>query len=193
MKRHALSPLLVLLLLAPLSQAQDTAQPAAEENADLLTTLESLGTFNVLVKALRDTGLDAALTTDETFTLFAPTDDAFQALPAGTLDGLTTEQLTGVLRRHVLVGSVSAEDASALGTAATVEGSSLDIAATGDGLMVGNALVTEPDVQASNGVIHVVGAVLLPDAEPAPTDDLDDPMEEDMEEDGIDDLDQEQD
>ncbi len=172
MKTRALSLLLLLLPAASASLAQETAQPipetsnVGEEGTDLLTTLEALGTFNVLVEALRDTGLDAALTTDEAFTLFAPTDEAFQALPAGTLDGLTAEQLTGILRRHLLVGTVSSEDASALGAVATVEGSDLAVVATGDGLRVGNAFVTEADVQASNGVIHVVNAVLLPDAEP---------------------------
>ncbi|MEM1041421.1 MAG: fasciclin domain-containing protein [Bacteroidota bacterium] len=172
----ALSLLTLLLLAAPASFAQETAPPEDGAAADLLTTLESLGDFTVLVQALRDTGLDAALAGGETFTLFAPTDDAFQALPAGTLDGLSSEQLTGILRRHVLVGAVSSEDASALGTAATVEGSSLDIIATGDGLMVGNALVSNADVQASNGVIHVISAVLLPDA--APEQDGQDRMDE---------------
>lgn len=184
---RALSLLLfALLLAAPTSLAQETAQPVPEEaSTDLLTTLESLGDFTVLVKALRDTGLDQALSTTDTFTLFAPTDKAFQALPAGTLDGLTVEQLTGVLRRHVLVGAVSSEDAAALGTAATVEGSDLTIAATGDGLMVGNAFVSDADIQASNGIIHVINAVLLPDAEPAP---MKDEREDMMDEDGIENL-----
>ncbi len=188
LKLSALSLLLfTLLLAAPTSLAQEPVQPMPEdgEATDLLTTLESLGDFTVLVQALRDTGLDAALTTTESFTIFAPTDEAFQALPAGTLDGLTPEQLTGILRRHVLVGAVSSEDASALGKAPTVEGSDLEIVATGDGLMVGNALVSDADIQASNGVIHVINAVLLPDAKSAP---MEGDTKEQMDEDGIEDL-----
>ncbi len=180
LQRTALS-LLILLLAATPSRAQEPAQAVPESGtasgADLLTTLESLGEFTVLVQALRDTGLDAALTTGETFTVFAPTDAAFQALPAGTLGGLTPEQLTSLLRRHVLAGGVSSEDAAALGTAATVEGSALEIAADGDGLRVTSALVARADVEASNGVIHVIEAVLLPDAAPAP-------VEEDVKDEG---------
>ena len=177
--------LLALLLAAPVSLAQGDAAElqvqAAQE--DLVATLVNRGDFTILVDALRSTGLDAALASGDTFTLFAPTDAAFAKLPAGTLEGLTPEQLTGILRYHVLVGAASSEDAAALDAAPSVQGSDLTFDASDAGLTVNGAAITEADVQASNGVIHVIDTVLLPETD-APMDD--DMMDEEMHEDHMD-------
>lgn len=171
MKPFALSPtllLLALLLAVPASFAQGTmtAAPAEQEQTaaqeDILATLTDRGDFTILVSALRDTGLDAALASGDTFTLFAPNDAAFQKLPAGTLEALTPEELTDILRYHLLVGAVPSQDAAALDTAPTVQGNDLTLAPTDAGLTVNGAAITEADVQASNGVIHVIDTVLLP-------------------------------
>lgn len=156
--------LFAVMLAAPASLAQESAA-YSDDTKDLLGTLEERGNFTVLVDALRDTGLDEALASGETFTLFAPTDEAFQKLPAGTLDGLSPEQLTGILRYHVLAGAVPSQDAVTLDAAPTVQGSELALSTAGDQLKVNEATVTEADIQASNGVIHVIDSVLMPEAD----------------------------
>ncbi len=171
MKPSLFSAALLFLLLVPTSFAQDDATiPAPYDQAqaaqdDIVTTLADRGDFTVLVDALRKTGLDAVFTTDETFTLFSPTDAAFAKLPAGTLDGLTPEQLAGILRYHVLAGAVSSQDAAALATVPSVQGGELTLSPSDAGLTVNGEAVTEADVQASNGVIHVIDTVLLPEVE----------------------------
>ena len=173
--------LLALLLTSPVSLAQGDAAELQVEVAqeDLVTTRANRGDFTILVDALRSTGLDAALASDDAFTLFAPTDAAFEKLPAGTLDGLTPEQLTGILRYHVLVGSATSEDAAALDAAPSVQGSDLTFATSDAGLTVNGAAITEADVYASNGVIHVIDTVLMPEADASMEEDMtDDEMHE---------------
>ena len=186
--------ILALVLAAPLSVAQETTPAKAKHDhakavptetaaltvdvaddaaaPDIVSTLDASGDFTILVQALRDTGLAEALAGSETFTLFAPTDAAFQKLPAGTLDGLGQEQLVEILRYHLLVGPVSSAEAAAQPTAPTVQGDAVTLAATGDALTVNGAVVTEADLAASNGVIHVIDTVLMPraDALSAPID-----------------------
>lgn len=158
-----------LVLLTPQSIAQDApVEPVAdvvEETVvteDIVSALDASGNFTILVSALRDTGLDTALSGTETFTVFAPTDEAFQKLPEGTLESLTADDLVSILRRHVLVGAVTSTDAAGLDAAPTVEGSELAIATTEEGLTVGEAAVTEADIETSNGIVHVIDTVLLP-------------------------------
>jgi len=155
--------LFAIALAAPASLAQDDAA-YDNETQDLLSTLDERGDFTVLVSALRDTGLDEALASGETFTLFAPTDEAFAALPEGTLESLSAEKLTEILRYHVLAGSVPSQDAVTLDDAPTVQGTDLALATADGQLMVNDATVTEADIQASNGVIHVIDSVLMPKA-----------------------------
>ena len=155
--------LFAFVLAAPASLAQETVA-YDNETQDLLSTLDARGDFTVLVSALRDTGLDEALASGETFTLFAPTDEAFQQLPEGTLESLSPEKLTEILRYHVLAGAVPSQDAVTLDAALTVQGSELALATADGQLMVNDATVTEADIQASNGVIHVIDAVLMPKA-----------------------------
>jgi uncharacterized surface protein with fasciclin (FAS1) repeats len=155
--------LFAIALAAPASLAQESAA-YDNETQDLISTLEAQGNFTTLVSALRDTGLDEALASDETFTLFAPTDEAFDALPEGTLENLSAEQLIEILRYHVLVGAAASQDAVTLDAVPTVQGSELDLTTADGQLMVNDATVTEADIQASNGIIHVIDTVLMPEA-----------------------------
>lgn len=183
----ALALCAALGLLAPAALAQDTTQaaepempPAAEEEAvgsDVVSLLAADGSFTVLVDALEKTGLAETLQNEGPFTVFAPTDDAFAALPEGTLDALTAEELAEVLRYHVVPGTVVLEDAVAAGSAVTVQGDALMIASDNSGTMVENASILSADVEASNGVIHAIDAVLMPSG----TDDAEEGEEEEEE------------
>ena len=133
--------------------------------ADIVDTAVA-GHFNTLVAAVKAAGLVDALKGPGPFTVFAPTDEAFAKLPAGTLENLlkpeNKEQLKKILTYHVAPGKVMAEDVVKLSSAKTLEGGSLTIEAGHGGVMVNNARVTKTDIVASNGVIHVIDTVLLP-------------------------------
>jgi uncharacterized surface protein with fasciclin (FAS1) repeats len=121
------------------------------------------GSFKTLVAAVTAAGLGDTLSGPGPFTVFAPTDDAFAKLPAGTVDGLLKDipALTKILTYHVVSGKVMAADAAKLTSAKTVEGSDLKIDAS-SGVKINNATVTQADIEASNGVIHVIDIVLMP-------------------------------
>ena len=126
------------------------------------------GHFKTLATALTAAGLIDTLKGDGPFTVFAPTDDAFAKLPAGTVDGLLKDipKLTAILKYHVLAGKVTASDVMKLDgkTATTLNGGDLKVS-TKDGVKLnGEVNVTKTDVAASNGLIHVIDAVLLPSA-----------------------------
>ncbi len=178
MKRMFVPALLVALsLLATACGAAATAvpQPTAELEPTEAPSMESIvdvavadGRFTTLVGALQSTGLAEALQGDGPFTVFAPTDDAFAALPAGTLESLSTEQLANILRYHVVSGKVIAADAMGLdGQKADtlLEGKQVSISVDGDTVRINNAAVIIPDIETSNGVIHVIDQVLLPPAD----------------------------
>ncbi|MGF1545507.1 MAG: fasciclin domain-containing protein [Parvularculaceae bacterium] len=134
--------------------------------ADLVDTAVEAGSFTSLVAAVQAAGLEETLRGEGPFTVFAPTDEAFGALPAGTLDDLlkpeNKEKLAGILTYHILSGKVPSKDiAGKTLSVDTVNGAKLNIDAT-DGVKVNGANVVTADVKASNGVIHVVDAVLLP-------------------------------
>ncbi len=120
--------------------------------------------FSTLVTAVTEAGLVETLQGDGPFTVFAPTNDAFAALPDGTLEGLLadTEALTGVLTYHVVPGKVMSTDLSDGMMAETVNGQSVTIG-VGDGVTVDGANVVAADIEASNGVIHVIDSVILPE------------------------------
>jgi uncharacterized surface protein with fasciclin (FAS1) repeats len=124
------------------------------------------GTFNTLVAAIGAAELEATLSSEGPFTVFAPTDEAFAALPAGVLDALLLPEnkavLTQILTYHVVAGKVYAADVTD-GVVATVEGSEIMLS-TADGVTINNtAKVVSADIEASNGVIHVINAVILPE------------------------------
>jgi uncharacterized surface protein with fasciclin (FAS1) repeats len=139
---------------------------AGMDQKDIVDTAVAAGSFTTLAKALDAAGLVDTLKGPGPFTVFAPTDAAFAKLPAGTLEKLLAdkEQLTKVLTYHVVSGSVQAVDVVKLKSAKTVEGADVMIAVKGKKVMVNNAHVVKTDIEASNGVIHVIDTVLLPPA-----------------------------
>jgi len=120
--------------------------------------------FSTLVTAVTEAGLVDTLNSDGPFTVFAPTNEAFAALPEGQLQALLAnkEQLVKVLTYHVVAGKVMAADVVGLTSATSVEGEPITIKAGPDGVMVNDANVTGTDIMASNGVIHVIDKVILP-------------------------------
>jgi uncharacterized surface protein with fasciclin (FAS1) repeats len=137
---------------------------AAEK--DIVDTAVSAGQFKTLASALDAAGLVETLKGDGPFTVFAPTDEAFAKLPAGTLENLlkpeNKDQLVAILTYHVVPGKVEAADVVKLNEAKTVNGKMVNIKVKGDTAMVNDAKVTKADIAASNGVIHVINTVLLP-------------------------------
>jgi transforming growth factor-beta-induced protein len=125
------------------------------------------GRFETLVAALDAAGLVETLSGEGSFTVFAPTDDAFAALPDGTVEGLLADvdALTNVLLYHVVDGKVMSVDVVALTQAEALQGDSLDVSFDGESVKINESTVIIPDIEASNGVIHVIDAVLLPPAE----------------------------
>jgi uncharacterized surface protein with fasciclin (FAS1) repeats len=131
--------------------------------ADIVDTAISAGQFKTLVKAVQAAGLIETLKGKGPFTVFAPTDEAFAKLPPGTLDALLKDKdkLTQVLTYHVVSGKVTAAQVKP-GSVKTVQGQSLEVRAQGGSVMVDEAKVIKTDVMASNGVIHVIDTVVLP-------------------------------
>ena len=140
------------------------ASPAAA--ADIVETASSNGSFTTLVAAVKAAGLVDTLKGQGPFTVFAPSDEAFRKLPSGTVENLlkpeNKAQLTKVLTYHVVPGKVMASDITGKTTAKTVQGSTVALDATGATVKVDNATVSNADVAASNGVIHVIDTVIMP-------------------------------
>jgi uncharacterized surface protein with fasciclin (FAS1) repeats len=152
---------LVLGLAAGATTVRATAEPK-----DIVDTAVAAGSFNTLAKALQAAGLVETLKGNGPFTVFAPTDEAFAKLPAGTVETLlkpeNKEKLKAVLLYHVVAGKVMAADVVKMTSAKTVNGQALSITAHDKTVMVGKATVVKADVAADNGVIHVIDTVLLP-------------------------------
>jgi uncharacterized surface protein with fasciclin (FAS1) repeats len=134
--------------------------------ADIVDVAVGAGSFNTLVAAVQAADLVDALKGEGPFTVFAPTDEAFAALPAGTVESLllpeNKDQLVAVLTYHVIPGKVMSGDIAGQTLAVeTLQGSTVDINAT-SGVMVDGATVVQADIEASNGVIHVIDRVILP-------------------------------
>ena len=145
--------------------AETTAAAAASAPKDIVDTAVAAGSFNTLAKLLTDAGLVETLKGAGPFTVFAPTDEAFAAVPADTLSALGKDKalLTKVLTYHVVAGKVMAADIKP-GDVATVAGPTIKLSVADGKVMVNDATVTSADVVASNGVIHVIDKVLLPPA-----------------------------
>jgi uncharacterized surface protein with fasciclin (FAS1) repeats len=159
---------LAALLLAPATAVAQDAQgyaPAEPATGDLIETATAAGSFTTLARALEAAGLVETLKGEGPFTVFAPTDEAFAKLPEGTLDALLEdkEKLAAILTYHVVPGEVTSEQVATLTSARTVNGKELTIAAADGKVTVGNAAVTQADIPATNGVIHVIDSVLLPE------------------------------
>lgn len=149
--------LIMAMVVAPAVNAQDK---------DIVDTAVAAGSFKTLATALQAAGLVETLKGPGPFTVFAPTDEAFAKLPKGTLDDLlkpeNKEKLVSILTYHVVPGKVMAADVVKLKKAKTVQGSEISIKVKGEKVMADKANVIKTDVGASNGVIHVIDAVMMP-------------------------------
>lgn len=132
--------------------------------ADIVDTAIQASSFKTLLTVVQAAGLAETLKHSGPFTVFLPTDDAFGKLPAGSIDLLLKDipELTRILKYHLVSGTMMAADLVLLDVVATVEGSTLTIDTVGDKLMVNNATVLKPDIEADNGVIHAIDKVLIP-------------------------------
>ena len=143
------------------------ALTSAASAADIVDTAVAAGQFKTLVAAVKAAGLVDTLKGPGPFTVFAPTDEAFAKLPAGTVESLLKPEnkakLQSILKYHVIPGRVMSQELVKLDSAKTVEGGSIAIQTMGGGVMVNNAHVTQADIVASNGVIHVIDTVILPE------------------------------
>ncbi len=133
---------------------------------DIVDVAVGNGSFNTLVAAVKAGGLVDTLKGEGPFTVFAPTDEAFAKLPDGTVDMLlkpeNKDKLVAVLTYHVVAGKVMAADVMKIDKATTIQGQNVMISVSDGTVMVNNAKVIAADVEASNGVIHVIDTVLLP-------------------------------
>jgi uncharacterized surface protein with fasciclin (FAS1) repeats len=163
----ALGTTLSLLAIVMVVPANARAAGHSVETNDVVDTAVAAGQFKTLAAALEAAGLIEALKGDGPFTVFAPTDEAFAKLPAGTVDTLlkpeNKEKLKAVLLYHVVPGNVTAGQVTKLNgrSVKTLQGSSIKVK-TAHGVQVDNAKVTQTDIKASNGVIHVIDTVLMP-------------------------------
>ncbi len=160
----------------PIAKQQRLAREAAaghvqtvayNAEADIVDTAVAAGDFTTLVAAVKAAGLVETLKSEGPFTVFAPTDAAFAKLPEGTVETLlkpeNKEKLVGILTYHVVPGKVMAADVVKLSEAKTVQGKAAKITVDGGTVKVDNATVVKTDIPCSNGVIHVIDAVILPE------------------------------
>lgn len=161
LKTFAIGTLAVTMALAA-----PAATAAREDTKNIVETAVAAGSFKTLAKALEAADLVDTLTGPGPFTVFAPTDEAFAKLPAGTLESLlkpeNKQKLQRILKYHVVAGKVMAADVVKLPSAKTVSGDTVRIATRGGDVTVDNARVVKTDIAASNGVIHVIDTVMLP-------------------------------
>jgi uncharacterized surface protein with fasciclin (FAS1) repeats len=166
-KLVALSATLSLIAILVVFPANARVAGDSVETNDLVDTAVAAGQFKTLAAALEAAGLIDELKGAGPFTVFAPTDEAFAKLPAGTVETLlkpeNKEKLKAVLLYHVVPGNVTADQVTKLNgrSVKTLQGSSVKVK-TSHGVRVDNAKVTQTDVKASNGVIHVIDTVLMP-------------------------------
>ncbi len=169
--------LVVALMVVPLviaacgSATEESASPSPSPSMaqkDIVDTAVEAGSFTTLVTAVQTAGLEETLRGEGPYTVFAPTDDAFAAVPKATLDALLADPkgaLTDVLTYHVVPGKVMSTDLSDGMTVETVNGQTLTIKVADDGsVMVNDATVVTADIETANGVIHVIDTVLVPTA-----------------------------
>ncbi len=157
MKSASFAFILGVLLTMPLQGATKT---------DIVDTAVAAGSFNTLAAALKAADLVDTLKGKGPYTVFAPTDDAFKQLPAGTLDSLlkpeNKDKLRAILLYHVVAGRVTAKQVMKMTSAKTVNGQEVKISSEGGTVKVNDATVIKADIEASNGIIHVIDKVLLP-------------------------------
>jgi len=168
MKIVALTIVAALFVLAfsvgATEEAKMSSGNASQKN--IVETAVAAGNFKTLTEAVTAAGLVETLSGPGPFTVFAPTDEAFAKVPKGVLEALMANKtlLTSVLTYHVVPGAVMSSDLKDGMSVKTVEGSDVKIAISPAGVMVNNAKVIQPDIKASNGVIHAIDSVILPPA-----------------------------
>ena len=156
---------LSLIAAAPVAaQNYGMAETKKAETKNIVETAVAAGSFKTLAAALQAAGLVETLSGKGPFTVFAPTDEAFAKLPAGTVEALLKdkEKLTAILTYHVVAGNVPSSEVVKLTSAKTVNGQDVKIKVMDGKVMVNNAHVVKADVKANNGVIHVIDTVILP-------------------------------
>jgi len=165
--RKVISVLSVVAIVAVFSaQTALAGECKGSKQKDIVDTAVGAGSFKTLVTAVSKAGLVETLKGKGPFTVFAPTDDAFGKLPAGTVAELikpeNKEKLTAILTYHVVPGAVLAKDVVKLSEAETVQGSSVKIQVKDGKVYVDGAQVVKTDIHCTNGVIHVIDSVILP-------------------------------
>lgn len=161
--RLALSAILATFLLMSAvlpAEAQDEKSPMSEQKP-LVQVLQDRDQFSALASALEKAELANTLETDGPFTVLAPTNDAFAALDV-SVESMRAEKLRALLRNHLLSGPVSSSQVLTAGQAQTIQGDTLSIEQSGESVMIENATVVTPDIEAENGIVHVIDAVLMP-------------------------------
>jgi uncharacterized surface protein with fasciclin (FAS1) repeats len=162
------SQMIAVALVATIALSLTAAAPGADDakKKDIVDTAVAAGQFKTLAAALKAGGLVDTLKGKGPFTVFAPTDEAFAKLPKGTVEDLlkpeNKEKLVAILTYHVVPSKAMAADVTGMSSAKTVNGKELTIKTKDGKVMVGDATVTKADIEASNGVIHVIDTVLLP-------------------------------
>lgn len=147
------------------SSPMDVVGSQSGPTMDIVETAAAAGNFTTLLAAIEAADLVDALKSEGPLTVFAPTDEAFAALPDGTVEALLQDidALTAILTYHVVPGAVTAEQVVSLNSAGTLNGAEITITVTGDGkVMIDNATVILTDIEATNGIIHVIDAVIVP-------------------------------
>jgi transforming growth factor-beta-induced protein len=164
--KHLVRSLLSGSLIMGIVVCGMTQTASAQGEKDIVDTAVAAGSFKTLVAAVQAAGLADTLKGTGPFTVFAPTDEAFAKLPAGTVENLLKPEnkakLQAILTYHVVPGRVMAADVVKIDTAKTVNGQSLAVNTRNGSVMVDNAKVVKTDILTSNGVIHVIDAVILP-------------------------------
>jgi uncharacterized surface protein with fasciclin (FAS1) repeats len=164
MKRFLILSAILALSASPAVAGSCSSSHSKVASADIVDTASSAGSFNTLIAAAQAAGLVETLQSDGPFTVFAPTDEAFAKLPEGTVESLLADPdaLREILLYHVVPGKVLAADVVMLKSATTAQGSDVDIVVADGGVRVNDANVVQTDIETSNGVIHVIDAVILP-------------------------------
>jgi len=154
----------ILLTLSAMPVLAGSCSSSKAVQANIVETADSAGSFTTLLAAAETAGLAATLTGEGPYTVFAPTDDAFAKLPEGTVEALLAdpEALREILLYHVVPGRVPASQVAGLDSATTAQGSDVAFRVADNGVLVNNARVISADIQASNGIIHVIDTVILP-------------------------------
>lgn len=168
MKTIKLTSLLILaVLFAAVTPFTTTSEDHDHDHHNIVELASDTDALSTLVAAIKAAGLVETLEGDGPFTVFAPTNEAFEALPEGTLESLLLEEnrdlLVQILTYHVVPGKVMSSDLSDGMMAETVEGSDLTIGVNNYGVKINEASVVEADIEASNGVVHVIDSVILPE------------------------------